>query len=776
MKLSLKNVSARISIVTGVMVLLALAIVSIIAVNTARTIIIESWREQLMEEADSHAEMIDIYIAERIGDIGIISRNPVIADPKAEAHDKKKVLEEMKQQYAGTYEDIILVDPQGNLIAATGETVRDNYRDAEWFASTIHNRNVYYEYGNNEDLEMRIVTFSSPVISTTGEVLGVIASRMSMEKIDRILNGIIEDFVKRDIEGSYPYIVDKEGILVWHPAKEKIGKENIATRDDRLGQIARKMINGDSDSAQYEYEGVKKLVGYIPMTGSGLYDGFGWSLAVTLTEEELLEPIRMVTWFLTIIGLILFIIASVIIFMLIKIRLKPLVQTTNMLKDIAEGKGDLTKKITVSTNDEIGQMSGYFNLFVEKIRSIVRDIYDNTITLNESSANLLGVAENMSALSEEMNAQTMTASSAVEEISASITTTAATLAGTGDNMNIIASAVEEMSATIRNLALTSEQTSAGVGQVSGLVEQISGSISKVSESAGDVSHSVNSVAAAVKQINVSLNEVSRNCERSIQITAHAEDTANNTNSIIEKLNNSSKQIGKIVDVINDIADQTNMLALNAAIEAAGAGEAGKGFAVVANEVKELAKQTAEATEEISQQIEKMQTDMSEAVKATDAITDVIRGITQITNTIAAAVTEQSATTGDISNSIILAADRVNKITEEITAIANNAKNVAVNVAEAAKGVSEIARSASELSIASAEVANNTEKASAKVNDAARASEEIAKAANEISQSIVDISTASSETATGATQTSHAAKSLAELAQNLETLVKQFKIE
>ena len=119
----------------------------------------------------------------------------------------------------------------------------------------------------------------------------------------------------------------------------------------------------------------------------------------------------------------------------------------------------------------------------------------------------------------------------------------------------------------------------------------------------------------------------------------------------------SRQIGKIVNVISDIADQTNMLALNASIEAAGAGEAGKGFAVVANEVKELAKQTAEATEEISQQIEDMQFNITCAVGSMETITDVTKEITHITNTIAAAVTEQSAITGEISNSIVRASQK-----------------------------------------------------------------------------------------------------------------------
>jgi len=172
--------------------------------------------------------------------------------------------------------------------------------------------------------------------------------------------------------------------------------------------------------------------------------------------------------------------------------------------------------------------------------------------------------------------------------------------------------------------------------------------------------------------------------------------ASNTNQTITKLGDSSMEIGEVIKVITSIAQQTNLLALNATIEAARAGEAGKGFAVVANEVKELAKETAKATEDISRKIEAIQGDTKAAVEAIGEISTVISQINDISNTIASAVEEQTATTNEMGRNITEAAKGATEIARNISGVADAAKSTSTGASHTNEAASELARLAAQM--------------------------------------------------------------------------------
>jgi methyl-accepting chemotaxis protein len=189
--------------------------------------------------------------------------------------------------------------------------------------------------------------------------------------------------------------------------------------------------------------------------------------------------------------------------------------------------------------------------------------------------------------------------------------------------------------------------------------------------------------------------------------------AERTNMTVEKLGDSSREIGEVIKVITSIAQQTNLLALNATIEAARAGEAGKGFAVVANEVKELARETARATDDISRKIEAIQSDTRGAVEAIGEIGAIIKQINDIQNSIAGAVEEQTATANEIARNVAEAARGSSEIARNITQVAEGAKHTTAGANDTQNAATGLARMAAELQRLVAQFKYGTEESAAR---------------------------------------------------------------
>ena len=222
------------------------------------------------------------------------------------------------------------------------------------------------------------------------------------------------------------------------------------------------------------------------------------------------------------------------------------------------------------------------------------------------------------------------------------------------------------------LAASSEELSAISQQLTRSATDTGEQANVVSVGSEQVSANVGVVAAGSEEMLASIREISKSATEAARVAKAAVSMAESTNQTIGKLGNSSLEIGKVIKVITSIAQQTNLLALNATIEAARAGEAGKGFAVVANEVKELAKETARATEEIGHKIEAIQSDTKAAVTAIGQVGEVINQVNDISNTIASAVEEQTATTNEIGRNVTEAARGTSDIARNIARVAETA--------------------------------------------------------------------------------------------------------
>jgi methyl-accepting chemotaxis protein len=255
-------------------------------------------------------------------------------------------------------------------------------------------------------------------------------------------------------------------------------------------------------------------------------------------------------------------------------------------------------------------------------------------------------------------------------------------------VNNLTSAAENLAQAANNVLSISTNLSAAAEETSAQANTASVASEEVNAGVQTVASNMEEMVDAIKEITKTTNEASSMTNEAMQITL-------NTNEIINKLGDSSMDIGNVIKVISSIAQQTNLLALNATIEAARAGEAGKGFAVVANEVKELANQTAKATNEITKKIETIQSDSKNAVEAIGKISSAIEKVNGFTGNIAASVEEQAATTNEVKRIVTESAQGVKQINENISQVSQAAANTGkdANSAQvAAKGVGDIAES------------------------------------------------------------------------------------
>jgi methyl-accepting chemotaxis protein len=462
---------------------------------------------------------------------------------------------------------------------------------------------------------------------------------------------------------DYFWINDPTPTMVMHPFKPELDGKDLSDYKDPNGK---KLFVEFAAVCQEKGEG---FVDYMwPLPGKDrpvpklsyvkLFAPWGWIVGTgiylddvekTLAEKQVAIQSAIASqrnWLLGAMVLVMSALTAIITFIARQIS-RPILDAGAMLKDIAEGEGDLTRRLEVSSRDEIGEMATWFNTFIAKLQGIVGQVAGSADQVAGAAENLIGLASRMDQGASQTSGKADGVAAAAEQMSGNMNSVATAMEETTTNVNVVASSAEEMSATI--------------------------------------------------------DEISQNTEMARQITGEAVSQAKECSDQVTFLGQAAQEIGVVLETITEISEQVNLLALNATIEAARAGESGHGFAVVANEIKELAKQTAGAATEIKAKVQGIRNSTRGTTRGIETITGVIRQINDIVAVIASALEEQSATTREIAGNVSEAARGISEVNENVSQSSSVSAEIARQIAGVNQAAGDISGVSSQVSRQSSEL-------------------------------------------------------------------------
>lgn len=493
-------------------------------------------------------------------------------------------------------------------------------------------------------------------------------------------------------ESGYFLVYRGTRVVALPPKKELVGKDLGDTVDTNGVRLVKELADAAKAGGGFvEYLWDKpgagltpKLTYCEPIPGTDLWIGTGAYLDNVQAEREALGArLSAMQWraFLA----VSLPVAIVLLLLLVPLTLKiarsitvPLAATRDLMRDIAEGDGDLTQRLQEDGNDELAELSAAFNTFAGRIGAMIQELAGSALSLSASATQLHDSSGRMSGHAQTMSGHSTSSSGRVSEVKSRMTV----------------------------MAAASEQASNSVAQVAATSEELSATAQGLSAGTEEMSASVDSVAAALEELSASFAEVNRACQQSSEASAASSSRAKEAASAMEELDRTGREVSKIVDLINDVADQTNLLALNATIEASSAGEAGAGFIVVANEVKTLAKQTAAATGEITRQIEAMQATTRRVLGSIADVSEHADRTEALTSTIDSSVAQQVETLAEVTQNVSSSAAVVKEMSKSIAQMSEAISELAVTSSEVSAGSNEIARTVNDVASFTEDAAND----------------------------------------------------------------------
>jgi len=466
-------------------------------------------------------------------------------------------------------------------------------KDRGWFKQMKEENKLIYTNAYVDAItDKMVVTIATPVYDN-GELLGAFGIDLAIDQLPQIID---QHGIKNE---GYAFLIDTQGLVLYHPDDSKILKENLTDQNGELGEIGRHMILGNTGIGSYKYNSKSHITSYSPLKSNN------WSLGVTVDEDVAMKQVNRTTNQSIIMVLIGILIIGVVLYNIIKNSLKPIPKLLETMHLISSG--NLTSRVKLTSNDEIGEIANALNQMLDNQQSIIKEVVNDSKSLMLSTENL---------------------ASAMDLSNASI-----------DN---ISTQLNDMSGRFQNNASIVEEATASINEITDTSQVVFEQVKQASQSTESALNSVDYGKKEMFQIVDSIGKV--------------KDSSNQVYKVIEKLKTSSLEISEIVNIITSISEQTNLLALNASIEAARAGEHGRGFAVVANEVGKLAENSNQSAHKISSLIDDIQVDISQADKIMSQENTLVEDSVSKVN-------DTNQEFGKIFNEIKNMADKISIITE-----------------------------------------------------------------------------------------------------------------
>lgn len=713
--LSLRNKLMALFLVLAVVPSVILALTSF---QTSRATLISELNKINLGYMQSVASQIDTFIATQMDTIRSVT--------------KQGSLSALSNLVGSDITAAYLVGTDGAVMASYGATYSGSFAEEKWFQSVLGGQPYYGDAEMSDILGKPVVKLAAPMALSDGTVIGIVVGEIELARIQAILDQVAES-QKAAGKSGYAFLVNREGVLIGHPESERILRDNLKDLGSKgLAAVASDMIAQKSGSARYVFNGVAKVVSYGPLDGEGDYKGNGWSIGFALPEREAYAPVLRLRNFSILAILVVVACAVLIGFAVAQALTRPI----GAIKAVADavGSGNLTVTVPmIRTGDEFENLAKAFNWMLSSLRGLVSDVKSSAVEVAATSDALVTSTGESSRATRQIAETIQQIAAGAQDQSANASAGSKAVDRLVEVIGRVARGAEEQTGRLREAAAVVDGMRRSLEQSASALDELGAAGLESSKVAQSGKNAVANVVSSMDRIKQSTQEVAAG---------------------IRELSQHSREIGKILEVIDGIAEQTNLLALNAAIEAARAGEHGRGFAVVADEVRKLAEQSAKETKAIAGLIDKIRQATEKAVSAMNS------GISDVDN---GSVIVQEA--GKALEDILVSAQATTRQVEKLTSAFESVKAAGASVERV---VAEVVGIAEETAASADDMAKDSSGVKKAIDDVAAVSEESAAAAEEVSASTEEMSATIQEM-------SESARSLSELAGRLKAAVEKFTV-